>query len=196
MMAFPLAVLLLQASFAPTPRQAPSSSTAILEGVVLQAGSGEPLPRAQITLVVVGRTPASPDADSVAPSRTCPAASTGVDGKFVFRDIAPGSAAWPRRATGMCARSTRVRRPGPSDLSNARPVDHRNRVAADARRVGQRRREGLVGRAACGRPGPAPAIDLQRFRAADASGQPAAIEPTIEASIARFGSHRGATTSR
>ena len=91
MMALPLAVLLLQASFAPTPRQAPSSSTAILEGVVLQAGSGEPLPRAQITLVRVGRTPASPDADSVAPSRTVPATSTGVDGKFVFRDIAPGS---------------------------------------------------------------------------------------------------------
>ena len=93
MIAVPLAVLLLYASLAPIPQQATvtTSAAATVEGIVLQAGSGEPLARAQLTLVRVDRTPATPDADTGAPSRAVPTATTGLDGRFVLRNVEPGS---------------------------------------------------------------------------------------------------------
>jgi hypothetical protein len=83
-------VLLLQAVFAPSSQQVTASNAvATIDGVVIQAGSGEPLARAQITLVRAGPTPA--DADPAAAPRAVPSATTGVDGKFVLRNIEPGS---------------------------------------------------------------------------------------------------------
>jgi hypothetical protein len=92
MIAVALAVLLLQASFAPTPQPGTSSNAvATVDGVVLQAGSGAPLARAQITLVRIGPTLAAPDAQAAAAPRAVPATTTGVDGKFALKNIEPGS---------------------------------------------------------------------------------------------------------
>jgi len=87
-----LALLLLQAPFSPPPQQGASKSpTATLEGFVFRADSGEPLGRAQVTLVRVapGRTAVEVEVGSV--SATPLTAATGADGKFAFIDIEPGS---------------------------------------------------------------------------------------------------------
>src|SRR5688572_14877320 len=86
-----LALLVMQAPFTPAPQQGASKvSTATLEGFVFRAGSGEPLARAQVTLVRVspGRATAEVEAGSGSAPLT---AATGADGKFVFVNIEPGS---------------------------------------------------------------------------------------------------------
>ena len=85
--------LLLQAPFGPARPQQDSStnSRGTIEGVVVRAGSGEPLARAQVTLirtaVEIGGSPAGPDlASRPAP----PTVITGADGKFVLKNVEPG----------------------------------------------------------------------------------------------------------
>ena len=88
------ALLLLQAPFGPLRQQEDSStrSRGTIEGVVVRAGSGEPLARAQVTLIrtaaEIGELPAGPNLAS--PPAT-PAVTTGADGKFALKNVEPGS---------------------------------------------------------------------------------------------------------
>ena len=87
-------LLLLQAPFGPLRQQEDSStrSRGTIEGVVVRAGSGEPLARAQVTLIrtaaEIGGLPGGPNlASPPAP----PAVTTGADGKFALKNVEPGS---------------------------------------------------------------------------------------------------------
>jgi hypothetical protein len=80
------ALLVLQAQV--PPREPPDlrTSRASIEGVVLRGGSGEPLARAQVTLLRIG------DGTSDQESRPAPPSTTsGTDGRFVFRNLDPGA---------------------------------------------------------------------------------------------------------
>lgn len=80
-------LLLLQAPVDP-PRQrtnAAAAATATIDGLVVRAGSGEPLARAQVTLIRTGDSAGDPAA------RSTPSASTGPDGRFILRNVEPGS---------------------------------------------------------------------------------------------------------
>jgi carboxypeptidase family protein len=80
-------LLLLQSPIdsARQPREARSSSASV-EGVVVRAGSGEPLAKAQVTLTRTGDGGSDWSSRSNPPSTT-----TGPDGRFVLRGIEPGS---------------------------------------------------------------------------------------------------------
>jgi len=85
-------LLLLQAPVGPLRQQEDSStrSRGTIEGVVVRAGSGEPLARAQVTLIrtaaEIGGLPAGPNlASPPAP------VTTGADGKFALKNVEPGS---------------------------------------------------------------------------------------------------------
>ncbi|HET9217978.1 MAG TPA: carboxypeptidase-like regulatory domain-containing protein [Terriglobia bacterium] len=84
-------VLLVQAAAGPAQQQRPLPGT--IQGVVLQAGSGDPVPKAQVTLSRVftppaaGATPAAPPL----PVATIPPVITDTDGKFAFTDLEPGA---------------------------------------------------------------------------------------------------------
>lgn len=88
------ALLLLQASFGPLRQQedSPTRARGTIEGVVVRAGSGEPLARAQVTLIrtaaEIGGLPAGPNLASLP---TPPAVTTGADGKFALKNVEPGS---------------------------------------------------------------------------------------------------------
>ena len=86
------ALLLLQAPFGLLRQQedSPTRSRGTIEGVVVRAGSGEPLARAQVTLIrtaaEIGGLPADPSLAS--PPATV---TTGADGKFALKNVEPGS---------------------------------------------------------------------------------------------------------
>ena len=80
------ALLVLQAQ---VPRREPRdlrTSRASIEGVVLRSGSGEPLGRAQVTLLRIGDGTSDQESRPVPPSTT-----TGTDGRFVLRNLDPGA---------------------------------------------------------------------------------------------------------
>ena len=83
-------VLLVQAAAGPAQQQRPLPGA--IQGVVLQAGSGDPIPKTQVTLSRVvtppaaGATPAVPPV----PVATIPPVITDADGKFAFTDLEPG----------------------------------------------------------------------------------------------------------
>lgn len=80
------ALLVLQAQGPPREPRDLRTSRASLEGVVLRSGSGEPLARAQVTLLRTGDGTSDQESRSVPPSTT-----TGTDGRFVFRNLDPGA---------------------------------------------------------------------------------------------------------
>lgn len=85
--------LLLQAPFSP-PRAQPADSRASIEGAVIRAGTGEPLPRAQVTLIraTAGIAPAAAAAAVAGGTAAAlPAAFTDGDGKFTLNNVEPGS---------------------------------------------------------------------------------------------------------
>src|SRR5262245_16556435 len=63
-----------------------------IEGFVLQAGSGDPLPKAQVTLTRVITPPAVPPtaANPLPPNIPIPPATTDAAGKFSFANLEPG----------------------------------------------------------------------------------------------------------
>ena len=86
-------LLLLQAPFSPTASQESSkNSRGTIEGVVTKAGSGEPLAKAQVTLIRSAAGTESSNANTAtASSSNLPTVATGADGRFAFRNVAPGS---------------------------------------------------------------------------------------------------------
>src|SRR5262245_8010263 len=64
-----------------------------IEGFVLNAGSGEPVARAQVTISRVITPPVVPPtaANPLPPNIPIPPATTAADGKFSFPNLEPGS---------------------------------------------------------------------------------------------------------
>jgi protocatechuate 3,4-dioxygenase beta subunit len=87
-----LAVLFVQGT--PNPAQQQRPPVGAIEGVVLQAGSGDPIPKAQVTLSRVAVVP-PPAAGGTAvpppPVAQVPPTTTDNAGKFSFTDLQPGT---------------------------------------------------------------------------------------------------------
>jgi hypothetical protein len=93
------AVLFFQ--FASAPGQRPQTPKATIEGVVLRAGTGQPVAAAQVTVIRQGRpagpaafsgTPLPPGTRAAPPAATPPpAASTDDNGKFALQNLDEGS---------------------------------------------------------------------------------------------------------
>jgi hypothetical protein len=87
-------LLLVQAPLAPVrPQQDVQSTGATIQGVVLRAGSGEPLSRAQVTLVRAAAGTGASSTGRVTPSSpsASPSVLTGADGKFALTNVEAGS---------------------------------------------------------------------------------------------------------
>ena len=82
-----VALLLLQAPVPLREQRDLRTSRASIEGIVVRAGSGEPLARAQVTLLRTGEGANDQWSSSPAP----PTGTTGADGRFVLRNLEPGS---------------------------------------------------------------------------------------------------------
>jgi Carboxypeptidase regulatory-like domain len=86
-----VALLFLQSSVA-SPRQPVTRNTrASIEGVVFGAGAGEPLPRAQVTLVRITADSVASPADPPSSPSTSPTVTTDADGRFFMGNVEPGS---------------------------------------------------------------------------------------------------------
>ena len=86
-----LVFLFFQAGQAPTQQQS-QNLPAVVEGLVLQAGSGEPIAKAQVTLTrVVSNPTALPATPPPAPIPQIPPVLTDAAGKFSFANLEPGS---------------------------------------------------------------------------------------------------------
>jgi uncharacterized protein (DUF2141 family) len=82
-----VALLVLQAPVAPREPRDLKTSTASIQGVVVRAGSGEPLARSQVTLIRIGDS--ARHSGSSPPAR--PSTVTDASGTFVIRNLEPGS---------------------------------------------------------------------------------------------------------
>jgi Carboxypeptidase regulatory-like domain len=82
-----VALLVLQAPVPPREPRDLKTSRASIEGVVVRAGSGEPLARAQVTLIRIGDGARDPGSSTPAP----PSTITDASGRFVLRNLEPGS---------------------------------------------------------------------------------------------------------
>src|SRR5215207_5028497 len=90
------AALFLQAAGQPgqtSGQQQRQNIPASIEGFVLQAGSGEPLARAQVSITRLITAPAVPPtpANPLPPNIPIPPVSTDAAGKFLFSGLEPGS---------------------------------------------------------------------------------------------------------
>ena len=82
-----VALLVLQAPVPPREPRDLRTSRASIEGVVVRAGSGEPLARAQVTLIRIGNDARDPGLSTPAP----PSTTTDASGRFLMRNLDPGS---------------------------------------------------------------------------------------------------------
>src|SRR5262245_23394359 len=87
-----LAFLFAQAVAGPAQQQ--RALPGAIQGLVLQAGSGDPIPKAQVALTRVVAPPianlGTPVAVPPLPVPPIPPVMTDVDGKFAFTDLEPG----------------------------------------------------------------------------------------------------------
>ena len=81
------ALLVLQAPVPPRDPRDLRTSRASIEGVVVRAGSGEPLARAQVTLIRIGDGGRAAGSSTPAP----PSTTTDASGRFVLWNLEPGS---------------------------------------------------------------------------------------------------------
>jgi hypothetical protein len=82
-----VAVLVLQTPAPPREPRDLRTSRASIEGIVVRAGSGDPLARAQVTLIKIGDAARDPGSSTPA----APSTLTDVRGRFVLRNLEPAS---------------------------------------------------------------------------------------------------------
>jgi len=78
---------LLQSPFSPAP---PQDARPAIEGVVARAGTNEPLPNAQVTLIRTVASATADQADSGGTASNTAQTFTDRSGRFVFRNVEPG----------------------------------------------------------------------------------------------------------
>jgi len=96
-------LMLLQAPLGTAPPPQTNSASASIQGIIRRVGTGEPIPRARITLNALPNTPqANPIQSPLSPPRTM---TTGKDGRFVFAGLAAGRYSLSAFANGYVRQS-------------------------------------------------------------------------------------------
>ena len=111
-MIFVAALLFVLQSAAPFPQaQETQNAKATIEGVVVRAGTNEPIARARITAARMAGAGGAPN-QQLGPPQSIPAVTTDSQGHFVIKDLDPGSYALTAQRNGFARQAYGERAPG------------------------------------------------------------------------------------